>query len=299
MMRQIFLLIFILLNFQAFSTDENLIWNGKIIKSNKTGLKFAHLQITSQTTDYLFMTDKNGSVNIYYPNYSKADTIIVSCIGYETRKVSCADLLTQSEIKLENKIYQIDEISIKARKRKSYKVGNLIKHSFRYSQVAFLAQAGLFIPYNGESSKLKSVRVYMHSLGNKSSRYRPFRLRLYKGHFPFKEEIIPKEIVAALEPNQNHWVSIDLSQYDLDFPKEGLLIAVQAFSADYYLKHGYIKSKYINGNQLNSINLGATTGDRTKLDIEGWRHFYHGNKWKKNKGALRNYMIQAEVIPIK
>ena len=63
--------------------------------------------------------------------------------------------------------------------------------------------------------------------------------------------------------------------------------------------NGYIKSKYINGNRLNSISLGATTGDRSKLDIEGWKHYYYANKWKQRKGVLRNLMIQAEVIPTK
>jgi hypothetical protein len=298
-MRYIYLLILISLNLQALASIKNFNWCGNVLSTNNNELKFAHLQVATNTTDYLFMTDKDGLVKINYPNFTNKDTLIVSCIGYKTKKINCSDLLKHFEIKLKNEIYQISEISIKAKKTKSHKLGNLIKHSFRSSQVGFLNQAGLFIPFNGENSKLKSIRVYMHSFGNKNWRHKPFRLRLYKGHFPFKEEITPKEIVAALKPNKNHWVSIDLSQYDLDFPKEGLLIAIQAFSADYYLKHGYIKSKYINGNRLNSIGLGATTGDRTKLNIEGWSHYYHGNKWKQRKGALRNYMIQAEVIPCK
>ncbi|MGZ2368822.1 hypothetical protein ACXR6G_03455 [Ancylomarina sp. YFZ004] len=298
-MRIIYLLILISLNLQALASVKNLNWCGKVLSTNNTELKFVHLQVVTQTTDYLFMTDKDGLVKIDYPNFTDIDTLIISCIGYQTKRINCIDLIKHLEIRLENEIYQIGEISIKAKKTKSYKLGNLIKHSFRSSQIGFSNKAGLFIPYNGESSKLKSIRVYMHSFGNKSWKYRPFLVRLYKGHFPFKEEITPKVIIAALEPNKNHWVSIDLSQYGLDFPKEGLLVAVQAFSADYYLKHGYIKSKYINGNISNSIGLGATTGDRTKLNIEGWNHKYYTNKWKQRKGVLRNPMIQAEVIPTK
>jgi len=298
-MRIIYLLILISLNIQASASIKNFNWSGNVLSTNNNELSFAHLQISTNTTDYLFMTDKDGLVKINYPNFTSKDTLIVSCIGYETRKINCSDLLKHFEIRLEGEVYGISEVSIIAKKTKSYKLGNLIKHSFRSSQIGFSNKAGLFIPYNGKSSKIKSIKVYIHSIGNKNSKYRPFRLRLYKGHFPFKEQITPKEIVAALKPNKNHWVSIDLSQYDINFPEEGLLIAVQAFSADYYLKHGYIKSKYINGNHLNSIGLGATTGDRTKLDIEGWNHNYYTNKWKQQKGALKNYMIQAEVIPTK
>lgn len=298
-MRIIYLLILISLNLQVSALVNNFKWSGKVMSKGNKELKFVHLQVETQTTDYIFMTDKDGLVKINYHNFTSTDTLTISCIGYKTKKISCNDLVTENEIRLEDEVYKIGEISIKAKKTKSYKVGNLIKHSFRSSQIGFSNKAGLFIPYNGESSKLKTIRIYMHSIGNRSWKHRPFRLRLYKGRFPFKEEITPKEIVAVLEPNKNHWVSIDLSQYNLDFPKEGLMIAVQAFSADYYLKHGYIKSKYINGNILNSIGLGATTGNRTKLDIEGWKHNYYTNKWKQRKGVLRNYMIQAEVTPYK
>ena len=109
-MRIIYLLILISLNLRASALINNYNWSGKVKSTDNNELRFVHLQVETQTTDYIFMTDKGGLVKINYPNFTNKDTLIVSCIGYKTKKINCSNLLKQFEIRLENEVYEIGEI---------------------------------------------------------------------------------------------------------------------------------------------------------------------------------------------
>ncbi|MBE9468874.1 MAG: hypothetical protein IMY72_11240 [Bacteroidetes bacterium] len=240
------------------------------------------------------MTDKTGMVEIQYPNFSKSDSIIFSCIGYKLKIAPCIYLKKNEEFILKPEIYKIKEVVIKPKNVKTVKLGNRNIFTIQSAQVGFNYQKALYIPNKGIKGKISSVRIYMHDFWENNWKFRPFRLRLYEGGYPFVNEITKETIIASLEPKRNHWVEIDLSNFNFDFPENGILVAVQALSAKYYKEYAYIKHDIVK-QRLNSLSVGFTLTKKSSLDIQSWDHYSQEQGWIKNSDFNPYYLIQIEV----
>jgi hypothetical protein len=294
--------VILFVSFSAKAQTSNYQWSGQVVSKEESGVEFANIQINSGDRRYLFTSDEKGFLSINYNTYSSNDTVTISSIGYATRRLPCSDLSQQKEIRLEKEVYQIGEVVVVPKKVKLVKLGNLSSFTFRSWQISFDEQLAIYIPNKGIDGKIIAVRVYMISHASPDWKYRPFRLRLYDGSKIVGEELIKEEVIASLKPKRNHWVDIDVSQFNLTFPKNGVVVAIQAMSKEFYMQNGYIKSAYIKSsgtyNRINSISIGWTTRGKSDPDIQYWLYYNEVTGWtQKYMHPEDKFLIQLVIKP--
>ncbi len=301
-MKKIHTLIALMLCLSCYAQDGKYTWTGQIKTTNNKKVEFANIQVKTKGSYYLFVADNKGYAEIKYPQYHVTDSVVISSIGYKTKAISCAELKQKKIVMLEKEIYNIDEVVVKPIKYKTIKLGNKNWFTIRSSQISFNFQSGIYIPNDKNiKGKLTTVRVYMHSFFHKNWKYRPFRLRLFEGKYPFKKEITQDTIIASLKTKRGHWVNIDVSNFNIELPKNGIFVVVEALSFEYYKKNGYITHSCIDGGVTNSISIGATGGPKTRDKVICYDR-YNGNEahliqLKKWKQTDKNwyYLIQIKV----
>ena len=71
-----------------------------------------YVNIYASQSNFGEVTDSNGRAEIDLNKISSSDTILFSCIGYETYKISRRELANAKNIILSSKYYQVDPINI-------------------------------------------------------------------------------------------------------------------------------------------------------------------------------------------
>jgi len=297
------ILIFSALNVFSQATDFE--WKGKVVSTEGMGVPYAFIQINSSDRNFIFETDAIGEVDIRYIGQLEKDSIHITHIAHLTRSFAITELQQKDTIQLKPKINLIDEITIVPPKSISYSLGNKKNFALFAVQIGFNAKKALYIPTNENSGKIEKIRVYMHNGGDKDWKYRPFSLELYaarlsdQGDLSIDENLLSKETIASLNPKKGNWVEINLKHLKIDLPHPGILVAIKAMSADYYKKNGFIKNEIIDGNRLNSINIGYTNNKRNNnvsfsynSEEIGWGQSTYENKYKYLIQVIVNEVIE-------
>ena len=136
----------------------------------------------------------------------------------------------------------------------------------------------------------------MYNKSETEWKYRPFRFRLYEGGEGIGKELLKNEIIAYLQPDDNNWVTINLSPFNIDMPSNGVVVSVEALSAEYYINHGYIETVISKNGLVNSISVGWTfDGIRGGKGIESWRYSEYNGWHQRNSKNNFLYKINIEV----
>ncbi|MDD2279518.1 MAG: hypothetical protein PHD06_12450 [Bacteroidales bacterium] len=281
---------------QSTSQEAYVSWNGRIVSEENLSIEFVHIQINANNRHFLFMSDDNGVVNILYNNSSPSDTAIISCVGYETKKIAVSSLASINSIILSKRYYEIGEVVVTPRKCKTVTIGNKKKKPIGHSQMYFNTQSALNILNPGICGKIKSVSIYMYNRYEKAWKYRPFRLRLYEGGDSIGNELIKNEIIANLPSDKKNWVTINIAPFNISLPSSGIVVSVEALSAEYYFRNGYIESVISKNGLVNSISVGWTfDGIRGSKGIESWRYSEYNGWHQRNSKNNFLYKINIEV----
>ncbi len=298
------LITFLILSLWCNAQNTKYIWMGKIKSEDKKTVEFANIQVIAKGKYYLFMSDNNGNVEVTYPEYHTSDSVIISRIGYKTKKISCSELKHKEVLIIETETYKIDEVIVKPAKHKIKKLGNKNWFTINSYSIGFKSQAGLYIPNRGIEGKITTVRVYMSNFSDKNWRYRPFRLRLFEGGYPFNKEITKAPIIASLKRKRGHWAEIDISNFNFDFPKNGVLVVIEVLPYQYYKQNGYINSIFVTDKSfrdlkkrplrlLNSLTIGFTSGTKTKDKLVCYKRHNTIKDWTPIKNHY--FLIQIKV----
>lgn len=299
MKEKIFLLLLLLfVNCNLYAQKDSFAWSGLVLSQNHTPLEFAHVQVISKGKHFIFMTDHKGYVNIRYENYSDTDSLMVSSMGFETKRVLCKSIVESDHIMLASKVYELNEVIIKPGKRIT--LGNPARSSFRSGQISFNSIGALYIPFDGTKGQIMKVRIYMHDFSQRDWKYRPFRLRLFDGESVVGNELISDTIIAKLGPKSSHWVEIDISHFNVEMPESGVFVAVQGLSKEYYLQNGYIESATIREGKsmrVNSFSIGITKDNRSGQDIRSWHYLSSRYGWfQRTFGNNLYYYYMIQII---
>jgi hypothetical protein len=243
----------------------------------------AYVTISTINNKLIFCTDEDGKVTIHYKNYALSDSMLVTCIGYKNYKANISNLI--DAIYLDPIDYKLNEVLIKPKKIKHTKLGNLALATIRSSQISFGCQKVLFIPNEGISGKISTIRYYMHDFSNKEFKFRPFKVRIYEPDSitgKVGNDILKNEIIAVLPRSEGNWVEINISQFNIMMPDNGVFIGLEVLPYEYYLSNGYITSRSIPFNKtqrVNSLSIGSTVKKHSKLDIQNWDYFTPSKGW--------------------
>lgn len=219
-MRHWKLLILLILPIELFSQI-----NG-IVVDNKTGnpIEYANIWIENQNIG----TTSNLEGKFHFKVNAIGEELIISAIGYEK-----SYYLTENEyltIELSPRIYEINEVVIRPKKNTNeVKIDEYNKSSVNYffgcgTYPWIVAKYFKFLPSYEQTPYLKKISILTNSRGKSST----FNLRLiYVGENGEPSTDILKENIIVKAKRGKRNVIIDLSDYNIQFPKSGFFVAVE------------------------------------------------------------------------
>ena len=164
-------------------------------------------------------------------NFQKEyDFINISCLGFETRKVFKNQI--ENNVIFLNKInIQLEEVVLTNNKQEFIAIGeNKRKKSFSGS---FAFEKGSEVVQFIENKLKKTTKINSFAFVTEKVKNKvAYRVRLYKRIQNFNGiadiEIPTLNTIYFLEKDSNGLVEINLSQYDIDFPLEGIYIGLES-----------------------------------------------------------------------
>ncbi|UKJ08072.1 carboxypeptidase-like regulatory domain-containing protein [Solitalea lacus] len=294
-------LIWIFLTFFIFTANaQNVTLKGKIVEDVPEAYPIPNATLTISNTKLIYSANKNGEFSISIPEKNKVDSLIITSLGYKAKVISIKDMLkTQfSTVKLKSAFLQLDDVVVNAKKATKLYVGSDKERSFgKYCPFPELQHA-FYIPNdNNTTGIIRSVRFFIRECEN-GVIDAPFRVKLY-GKADMRDypgqELIQDAIIARAQKN-NEWLSVDISQYNVEVPYDGFFIVLEILPLQYYSSEVTSTETTYDGNKITVMHYPAPAIGYEKLEegliARSWRR-YGINKWEKVDQY--NYMMGANI----
>lgn len=215
--------------------------NGVVLDSvSKEPLVYANVILQSEQIGVA--TNFKGAFQINNKNNLESDTLLVSHVGYKSQKIVINHIKKDSiyTFYLKENLQLLDEILIKSSKKlskKNYKIKSkgkrVIGHNLRYNEeVIKLVNNNKNTP-----GKLLNVTFYFKSFENSFGPNLPVH---YRVNFYYVDAISKKAkdlvllesdiIIKPEDKNKKQGFEVNLKNYNIKFPKEGLFIGLQAIN---------------------------------------------------------------------
>lgn len=223
LIRNIFLF---LLGIQSYISLGQSTVKGIITSENtKNPVPFATITTNKHTSG--ICADERGFFQ-YDINDSLNDTLIISCLGYETLREPFSRVTNIKHFVLKEK--QLDLPIVTVRKFNNYLiVGALREIATKYefsSSKGNLTQIALLIKPNSKDTNayIKSVGFFISHTGSPKT---PFRIRVYtaKNGLP-NGDLIGSSLITSGN-KKGGWTEMDISNYNLQLPAAGLFVAME------------------------------------------------------------------------
>jgi len=296
----LFILILLLENSIYSQTYE-----GKIIDDNQIVISYANISFNDSQNNYFgWTTNENGTFSIESSILKNVDSIHISRIGFYTKTLSIKDLKTNeySEIHLMKKEYNIAEVVVNDNKVKTKvkTIGNHKNKSNAGDFFPYLKEIALFIP-NKEQKEgiINNINV---KLTNKINTVLPVRVHVYsvkKLNEGPKNELLKEMVLATTKNNNGRWISADISNQRIVFPKEGVFIGFE-----------FLPPNDLNITEKNRQCIKLVTDKSEPLRVQRgfvkkkeecytWERYFRDKKTKKNffKGGKWYYIGDNKSFP--
>ena len=228
--------VFCLILFCYFSKAQNNYTINGIIKTDKgVGIPYTHI-ISFDNVSQGTYSDINGY--FYFSADKIPTTIQISNVGYETKNIKINSSVDDLEIVLNERTIILKDIIITDLKLKPKSIGSPknpkgMFQFFSYNNTT--EQVGLVVRNTNsklyQNPKWLSVEVKIErplfGMGVKPDGTHKIRLRIYKLESNDNEvsDILHQNII--LTPKKGGWLKIDLENFDLTFPQEGFIVAIE------------------------------------------------------------------------
>ncbi len=218
--------------------------------------------------------NNEGKAIFKHSKISNEDMFTVSALGFSDTIIQFSKITENAIIHLSKKSIFLNEFTISTEVRKEVNLGAKRNNSFRgkgYSAFYEGFQVGLYIPHDSNHIRLKRLEIFVTDLGRFDT---PFRIRLYRtdtSKLPIDD--ITKESFILKANKGNEWVKLDLSEYNIYIPKEGVIVAVEWINCgeEYFYESDSRTTNYY------GIVLGMSTDINAHNSC--WFHWEHG--WYK------------------
>jgi hypothetical protein len=265
--------------------------------TTKQSIEAATLSIPDKKL--FFPTNKQGAFNFSDAQITTADIIHISCIGYQTKKMSIPQLEKGGDVELQPLVVQLQEVIVGATE---IRVGSKAKHYDLTGSIMPAMDAAMFMKSAaGKKGVIKSVGFFLTdgTHGNiHGDVTAPFRVRLFgvdsEGK-PGKE--LTKEIIIAAASTNEQWFDINLAHLQIKNPRKGFFVSFSLLTTTYYqLRQGYLPQE----NLSNSADFATPRIGVTKREFS--EHFsytrnmdWYNGKWQEDQKS--NFMIRATITP--
>ena len=198
-----------------------------VVRDSITKEPIAYVSILVENKEIGTTSALDGSFEIN-SKLETNDNLLFSIIGYEIKKVKVS---VCSDVELVSKSIVIKEVFIKSKPIKKIEqlVGNAKKSDIYFSFPSFPIMLSKKFEFKSDYEKtpfLKKIKVITASDIEDVT----FKLRLFKidslTQLP-NESLLNEEIIVTVKRRGKQINEIDLSNYNLEFPKEGLVVGIE------------------------------------------------------------------------
>lgn len=216
-------------------------------EQDSTAIEYAHIFL-----DEKLITTSDELGNFGIDMNSEFKTIMIKHLSFQSKEISKADCINMLEVYMEENENFLEEVVISTKKNpKHYMLlpEKSVKEYFMKSlDVVFPYEfkSAVYIPneFKNDSHNIENI-VFETRKGvdNPDSKYIPFMVNLMKVDsltlLP-KEKLFKEDLVVGKRENQKLML-VDVSEYNIEFPKEGIFVVVSMYDKDYYESHGFIE----------------------------------------------------------
>jgi hypothetical protein len=229
-MKKIFFITLLIISPFMF-VNSQIITKGLIIDSeSKRGIEYA--TVHKEGTNIGCICDNNG--NFVLNNLKTIpDSLTISCVGYESKRIYKRSLEASDDIviELKSKLISIEELTVKSDKlnRKTESLGSGNRKWFNSSPLYFASQKMRFFKYTNFPAYIEGFSFYItENNGHKLARIRIYNVDTIR-QTP-KNDILNANVI--LKDVKKGWNKVDLSNYRLEIPIEGFFIGLESIVTD-------------------------------------------------------------------
>jgi len=294
---------------EYFSVDDQIVIRKSATKSSNRIVKIMVLDQTNHLPipysallaypkRQYYIANENGVLKLITTDFSITDSFIISSIGYKSHRISVDKVMSSDffTLYLTPKDIPLDTVLVSA---KALKTDFTMNHSSVSLGTVYLdthgQQTALYIRNNHkEGVKIKSFCIYLSKKGNTKA---PLRIHLYTFDSTSQKpllDILPEPIIV-LPKGKKGWIQIDLAQYNLYIPKNGIFAAVEGIYA------GNQEDKKNNleddTEAADLLSYGQKIGYNLKRKNQTW-HYSLDQEWFQIPKKYFNIMISLEIFVI-
>jgi len=283
-------------------SQESFSWKGKIVSFETSDfLPGAYIKVISNKRSFLFASDSQGDIEVFYINPTSSDSVLISYMGYKKLLVSKEVAFRNEVIKLHEDVITLNDVFVRPQKLKKIKLGNTALFTPFTARGGFGHQKVLYIPNNGVNGKIIKIRYFMTDPmmhGVNGSKSYPFRVRLYGKdtiNNIIGEDLLKENLIVSL--NKGNWLEVDLSSYNIKIPKSGVFVGIEMLASEYYLSNKIITKKEIGKHRtLNTVSIGITKRSKnSQKEFESWDYYSSYIGWTRKFCKELDYLINIIV----
>lgn len=241
--------------------------------------------------------DANGHFTARIP--AGIDTLLISCVGFESLQIPLIALTDSAVFRLQPKSNILAEVIVRSRKPRLTTVGATRKRA----PIVWGNCSGRNIEFALYIRNSKGIRGYLQQVSYLIARggvpTAPFRVRVYAntGGEP-GEDLLPQSVVTAARRG-NTWCEIDVSHYQIRFPKEGLFIAMEWLPTNED-RYQFTTSATMPDGQKNTREcFGQYLAFNRELRPATYWERINGGTWRRNAPLSRVGLTEHPVIKAK
>lgn len=281
-------LTYLILLFSIFQSNNCVI----VDKQTKKNIPYSTIKFLGNNNG--IYTSEKGS---FFLSNIKTDSVEITNIGYHSLKMKKSDI--KDTIFLIPKIEQLSEINIDLRKSKKKIIGYRKKAKELSWHVTPKTELATLIKYNKKLENAYLNKIYI-PIGKESFKKEKdnyisifpkfnsvFRVNIYSNvnNSPNKR-LLDSAITINCNENSKNIITIDVSNENINFPKEGLFVGIEMI--------GKLKNNRVINDKKGSIlpSFKFTKKKNKKIISSSYiKTVFVGNKWTNIKGNDKFYHV--------
>lgn len=214
---------------------------------DSTSIEYAHILLDEKLVSFsdelgIFIIDMNSDFK----------TLVIKHLSYQTKEITKNDLTNMYEVYMEENENLLDEVVISAKKNPKHHVLLPDKAGKEY----FMKGLDVLFPYNFKNAVYipNEFKKGNHIIKNivfearkgyddPDSKFIPFKINLMTVDsvtFLPKDKLFKEDLAVGKRENQK-LLKVDISEYNIEFPKDGIFVVVSLYDKEYYESHGFIE----------------------------------------------------------
>lgn len=218
--------------FFAQTFGQNVLFHGKLLDS-ETKEPVVYANISFLNSDKGISSQENGEFELTIEEKILQSKVHISCLNYRDTIIFAKEMLGEI-LYLKPKSYQLNEVVISRKKNKEIILDNVKNKVTPFHSHNIRMIAKYFPNELSENFFLKKIKIFF---ANNNSKKAKFRIRIFskdsKSNYP-KEDLLPINIPISLDKGQKS-IDINLEEFYLDFPKDGVFIVFEKLLIPYNL----------------------------------------------------------------